>query len=779
MVLPAAMHPSIEAAMTAQHELSHCEAVVERVSLWALDAEVVLVGTSHLHPDIAAAAAGVVLQERPHAVMVELDCRRYRSLSREQQFSFGVQGMALPWAVIDMDEQPFCVPPWLSCRDDSPLLQLESKRQSPRDTDSQKPATTHRPAVKVAESSTAARASATGSVSNRSMVLVNGKHPPFGALQGMDLLYPSAAAHAVGALLLLGDRDYRITHGRKRIERRRTASTAAAAVNAATPAEIAAVDFHPPARSFVGWVCCSLQRDWHGAAAHLRSMAAASRAAGYASGSEEARMEAANPLLAENKQELLEAVLQWLVHGEAIASSQDDASPGAVVAAGGRAAATALVERIADATMQLPAESTNAFFLEAEAEAARVQAAALLTLEGNACLASTRSHGSAIPTVTVSERQRGQLARLRRAAAGTLPGSGWGPGTAQAIGPERDAILASSILHMRDAIEQTAAERKARQLAACSIITGAGEASGSILAVPTAAGAASAASLQGMHSPVRFVAVVGAGHVPGILRYLRAADTLAAQAAEHLDALHALQSPARTEAGTASARAGDTVGVNDTDLRLTVPGSADEHVSDLGIEHAELVRQGFLPAQPLPLLPLNDPLPGQLVGAAASQFSGALIEKRLQLQLQPNMADLAAAPVTAQSSSEAAVLAPQLPRSEARKTLLRAVAACSVDEQIAPTLRLPKGSGGSLLWKPNWKDPLPPAVALAAGCNLVTMSSGPRRLRMAAGVFLLAAGGLTTAVVSSVRACRQRIESGYRAADAAVAARGGHVDTTF
>lgn len=819
---PVLVHPSVlEAAKPHWKSLPpQASPHVERLVLESLNVEVIVIGTDHMRPSVAAAAESLVREAKPHAVMVELCVDRIGNLLAALEAKAGATGelatdggshaagnVAFPHVMAAAaDPQDFMarllapsssaavIHPWLTL----PHQFAGASRFGP-------------PFVHDALNS-----GVTGAVTiavNDQLTLLGAEllHYDLNQLGG-DMARSAEAALDTGAMLFLGDRSIAVSDQREVREEAAKRSSMLADALESSQATLAA-----------------LAGSWAGLVRALGASIERERAWRFEAGSEDARIAAAEPALDALEHVMYAAAGNLLVHGEALATADDcNASVGsapadraaAALANGGRKALMDVAEIVVGMTCKLPDKPVCSYFLTQEAAEQRKLADALLLPDGQV----RRDKASALGTA--------ELVWARRAAAGVVPGGGWGPQTSAAVQQERDAILASSILHMRDAMERAAAsEAKARSELAHLLATAQSEAAATIdrlkadmataahhaeharvreatallhaegphaqsppeataaaqedrftetdrsainghkaaeafhrqqvdefladaeaqlrnaaaeaaearaaLSVVSAAsdsivplGRRAAELVDDWQSPspladkrLRLVAVVGLRHVSGILRYLRAADTLAAQAAAHLD--KNMQHHQRSASGTADAGAR--------------PAASDSVSSgnDAAATHAELVRQGFLPTQPF--MPLHEMLPGQL---------GALAEAG-----KPPLPAAAAAEAACTSS------VPNTDLGISRRALLRAVAACSVDEQISPTLSADPGLAFKL------KHTVAPLAVGAACVVLPFVRKAPRPLRIAAGALTLTAVAGAGAMLAAALKVFVRLDMALDAAD--------------
>lgn len=205
-----------------------------------------------------------------------------------------------------------------------------------------------------------------------------------------------------------------------------------------------------------------VQGDWNAAASSLLAALDADRVNAFASGSEYARQAAANPRLDALIQLEHDALAAMLVHGQHLpawepssycssactSSSRRRRDLSHKLALGGFPAIVALNGQICDGLAQVPtAVLRNVRTPEMERQ--RTSAAQLFGTDG--MLLAEHAAISGTPDVGLA----------RRAALGLIP-MGESPGSLRSgkdtvVSGKRDAILACSILHMRDVMERSTA----------------------------------------------------------------------------------------------------------------------------------------------------------------------------------------------------------------------------------------------------------------------------------------------------------------------------------
>lgn len=271
-----------------------------------------------------------------------------------------------------------------------------------------------------------------------------------------------------------------------------------------------------------------------------------------------------------------------------------------------------------------------------------------------------------------------------------------------------------------------------------SAATASVSASPSSAAVATEQSAAAAGAEAAVEPPVadkrlRLVAVVGSAHVPGVLRFVQAADSLAASAAAHLDS-----SAASPASSTASSIADSSV--DGSSAQFSVDAARDS-----------LVAAGFLP--PRTVRPLGALFPGQGLPALAPAPSPAAAAAAA--------AKTADAAAPAQLESTGAAPSEPVAAAVARRALVRAVAACAVDDQIMPTLQLEPGHA--------FANTYGPIGALTLCCVAPFVRRLPLRVRIGASLALMSVAGLNLGASIALRKYGERISGALDAIDARLA----------
>lgn len=872
---PAVVHPSVLEASNAQSLPCNQVLFVERLSLDSLDVEVIVVGTNHSQPSVAAAAERLITELQPHAVMVELCVNRApayfdavsprsRALSdRDARLASESQPSSTSGSSTGNRMLP------TTGSGGGGAAELETPR--PGGDDSEVPIDSHgvarhddrkrvvhapetsqlwRPAAVIVHpwltkqhqslvhvlpvnalgSGIADAASTLTDVSaklNAQLMYAN----MMAAVGDGDMGRSAAAALNSGAMLFLGD----LIIG---VSRQRDAQEAAAAAPRPQAGRVWASV--ASASELMRATVMALTGNWHGVAAVSTSRTERERADAFAEGHYRARLAAALPQLDALELILHAAAVNLLVHGDAapdaihLPSNHTLADRAAVdLVARGRKAFNATAKLRWNHILRVACEGVDSYFLAQEADEQRKLAVELLLPDGR--LRPEYAHAVGTPA----------LARCRRAAAGSPPAGNltWSRIASMALLAERDAILASSILHMRDAMERAAAracEAKLRAERAAALLAAAqAEAAGACeqhnllthteqgLALAPAesallrlakgwlaraqsvlthargsphadcVNAVSASSdadvplgrraaelVDDWRSPsplagkrLQLVAVVGSAHVPGVRRYLQAADMLAAQAEEHL------HKHWREHDVTVASGGGGAGSIASESSSESAPGF------DTAAAHAELVRQGFLPAQPF--MPLHQMFPGQLnalaaankppspadaaAAAAAAPRAGhraksADSERRAQADSEGDdrlrwSSDLPSRSLSGLAQWSAppdrqAAAANALAFSTSRRALLRAVAACSVDEQIEPTLTADAGLPVAM----TMKHTVAPLAFGAACLVLPLLPRVPLPLRIAALSVSTAAAVGAGAVLVAAEKVTDRLDTAMHAA---------------
>lgn len=707
---PPDVHPSVVAATKCGLLPPELESGlrVERLELAALNVELILVGTNHAQPSVAAAAERLIHDVQPHAVMVEMSANSFPRLQEAvdevTSAALDHRGIAGSSGAPATAAASAIVHPWLA-------------RALGHD-----PSTLFRTLMDCGISG-ASKDAAGLLAAVLAVIVLQADISGYGG----DMIRSATAALQSGAMLFLGDRDYPVTSARQ-------AQEALLAQQHRDMARQSSGSFFADLADTAAATAWILTDNWERVATAILEYAARDRADDFAKGSPHARSAAVNPQLDVMTQVLAAAIAETLKGGAAAADAHAAAAAAAVadpignaamqLAAGGRRAWKDFLWLLVAAATVPDEDQVQSYFLAQEGAAQRKLAATLLLPNGELQHNKQSADGTAA------------LVRARRAAAGTMPGGGYGPDDHEAaVVSERDAILASSILHMRDAIERSAecaavpAEGPgARHTAGRGVAVvprHVGSSSDRLALVSAASdsvvplGRRAAELVDDWSSPspladkqLRLVAVVGAAHVPGILRYLRAADTLASQAAAHIiDNWRCFSTTVEEEDDSSNTEA---FGFN------------------TAAAHAELVRQGFLPSQPF--IPLQKMFPRQLDA-------------------------LHCAAAKAPTPAAAAAAAANAERESTQRALLRAVAACSVDEQIAPTLSADPGFAFKL------KCAVAPVVATTACAVLPFMRKAPRPLRRAAGAVTLTAVAAAGAMLAAAVKVVIRLDTALDAAD--------------
>lgn len=723
---PAAVHPSVDDA--ASCELLPPGPQFERITLDSLNVEAILIGTNHLQPFVAAAAERLINELQPHAVMVELcmdrfycveealeryadECRSAAASHNANQAERHGQGDPVSWltASVSGTTRSTASASHAASSINAYAWLLPKKTSEMRDV------------LRVGLNG-AALVAAERLTEHFIMELLQADMSDYGG----DMTRSTTAAVRGGVMLFLGDRASSTTRIREACE-----------LTSATrkPLGLSCAD----ALNLVHNAVMVLTGNWPGVAEKLLHDHASQRAAAFAEGWECAKLCAANPQLDALSTVLVAALAEIIRRGDDVADPKDVAAARTVerraavhIASGGRRALKDAALLHADAWLKVPdgerlfldslgrvpddsdsARDFNHSVSPESCDATEMQAVREL-LEPDGRLRPQRASAAGSP----------ELARARRIAAGAGYLADSSGARRMAVLIERDAILASSILHMRDGMEQAAAEKA---LLHWNRVTG------GITRVGSPGRRAAASELVDdwdsptcsplADKPLRLVAVVGAGHVPGVRRYLRSADTLASQASEYLDSY-----------GPQLAR------------------DAGKPAFDVAAAHAELVRQGFLPAKTLFRLRLKDICRGQPQADVPS--AGARTET--------SPAGAAIAPMTTATASAQTHIRPaenELESSIGRRALVRAVAACALDEQIAPTLTTDPGLMFQL------RHTAAPLAAATACVVLPFIRKAPRPLRIAAGAVTLTTVAGAGAVAAAAVKLYRRLESALDAAD--------------
>lgn len=780
--------------------------VIERCRLKSLNVDVTLVGTEHRDPAVAAAAERLIFKEQPDAVMVELDKRRFFRLVFDEHVP--VESRAIEAAF-----KAAKVEPWLSEPPNAKELDVALAVQQEKSTGIWHVGIPRALLLRLSDLGTFALVpllhkgfpvAPAGADSDAA----SARLPPQAADYGGDMRRSALAALQVGATLILGDRDVRVTEAR---EASRSACAAIERHDTESGSSVTRVRRDDENES-LGSVTVAPSH-WNDSALCSEDLKKAEAAALEKWQSLDRAVKSAMRLLLEHGAALVDHAPDLLA-----ADSKSDEALGLAIALGGRRGIlAALLLRIrleAELSWKTdrPFDSSGSkqHYRDKAAQADAELTSKLLTASGQ--LRPECSWATGTPELARARRAfaRASLRFEDRDRDGESGASAWstesgawcdldataiGNGASREPPPsvsdhdtvlinERDAIMAASILHMRGHLEQAAAAAavaclgQVRQLnhENLSRNLNAGDSEAALAAPSTgrsarnnddtstswldplfspANGVVTAATAQdaatpteqllaaascckdaGNHAPLghraaqlvddwsspcpladqrlRFVAVVGAAHVPGILRHLRAADALAAQAREHLDK-------------SFSSRASDA-----------------ESAFDVHVARTELVRQGFLPAAPL--TPLAEMFPGQQLPVRGNLFAVT----------QPGLAAHERALRLNQSNA--------IPR----RALMRAVAACSVDDEVAPTLTPP-----AIPWRNDANPGLAfklthtgvPLVAAAACVILPFVRKAPRPLRIAAGATVLTAVAGAGAAVGAAYTVHNRLESALDAAD--------------